>query len=90
MGGAGGGRREEVRWGLKPGRDYRGLRAGKREAGVSSGGWGRRGRDRGPPGFCSVVSQGISDSKVNCGVLSLPSSNKQCLECLMFPSHRTS
>lgn len=38
-------------------------------------------------GFDSVVSWGVSDSKVNCGVLSLPSTSAQCLECLMFPSH---
>lgn len=47
----------------------------------------RNGGSPHPLGFCSVASSGISDSKVNCGVLSLPSSNKQHLECLMFPSH---
>lgn len=68
----------------------------KERGGASSGGWRRRGRSWGGGvvpvlgGFCSVVSEGISDSKVNCGVLSLPSSNKQCSECLMFPSHRIS
>lgn len=88
--------REEVGWGLELRRDFRGSPAGKREAGPPLVG-GEGGGEAGVGGvvlvlggFCSVVSEGISDSKVNCGVLSLPSSNKQCSECLMFPSHRIS
>lgn len=62
------------------------------ESGGSPLGWaardGEQWRGPGPLGLCSVVSEGVSDSKVNCGALSLPSSSTQCLECLTFPFDR--
>ena len=54
--------REEVNWGLQLGR----VSGCKREVGSPLVG-GEKGGPL-PRGFCSVVSKGISDSKVNCGV----------------------
>ena len=54
--------REEVDWGLK----LRRVSVCKREAGSPL--VGGEGGGPHPRGFCSVVSEGISDSKVNCGV----------------------